>query len=713
MPNGVKNSIDTIDGKKIHVQRVEKIIVTKQKDATKFGTISNTYGHKLYYINSNIYGEKGKCDNAEIGVISNKFIGIADDEWRSSEKVNCCFMNINGVVHFLVDKTEFPSQETFNDWLEKNEITVYYPLAEPIYTYLESGLYDEITIPTSNIKNEIYLENGKWYHKRNIGKVIFDGSSDEKWNYYNKDSLQRFDIKMPNEAKMYNVRTPVYTEGYQFEASKNEDKIIFISGVEGFNKLYIYNYAYTSVEDFRVYLTKNPLEVYYELAEPVVSELPFSDITYKLNEPLRSLPNIYDTIENNQLIQRVGKVVLDGSDDEYWVNGYGSGDGKNNRFEVGFNYAMGVTTNRTIYGLSDKFRYFNTSGIPPSGCFRMVLNTANRLFILFNPSTDLVPLEDLSAWKAWLSENPVTVYYELATPIETEITPDMILINEEPITDIVGIELPDGTCDSIENGCYVKRVGKVIFDGSDDEEWTIERTANNLMNAGILIESAWNKPRDDIASGKIDYYFFSDKLPNQCTTIALTTTEGIMLHMRYAYVRILLSKLLSQNINGLRNYLSENPITVWYKLATPVKIPLFLIKEGLTTLKSTNNITPQIELDCLVRDGFQNICDNKWERGDINITAGVNDTNSGRIRLINYIKVKPNTSYKIDITNLVLGKNIGLRCYDISKTYISGGLIGDIKSSTYTFTTPENCYYIRFIVETTDVNFKIYLKEVF
>ena len=184
------------------------------------------------------------------------------------------------------------------------------------------------------------------------------------------------------------------------------------------------------------------------------------------------------------------------------------------------------------------------------------------------------------------------------------------------------------------------------------------------------------------------------------------------MHTRCVYVRILLSKLSSQDIDGLRNYLSENPITVWYKLATPVKIPLFSIKEGLTTLKSTNNITPQIELDCLVRDDFQNMCDNVWESGGIDLNTGVNKDSTDRIRLINYIKVKPNTSYKIDITNLVLGKNIGLRCYDISKTYISGGLIGDIKSSTYTFTTPEDCYYIRFIVEATNTNFKIYLKEV-
>lgn len=110
-----------------------------------------------------------------------------------------------------------------------------------------------------------------------------------------------------------------------------------------------------------------------------------------------------------------------------------------------------------------------------------------------------------------------------------------------------------------------------------------------------------------------------------------------------------------EDISAWKAWLAENPVTVWYELATPVKIPLFSIKEGLTTLKSTNNITPQIELDCLVRADFQNMCDNKWERGDININDGTNGTSSGaiRIRLVNYIQAKPNTKYRIDIVNSV------------------------------------------------------------
>ena len=48
----------------------------------------------------------------------------------------------------------------------------------------------------------------------------------------------------------------------------------------------------------------------------------------------------------------------------------------------------------------------------------------------------------------------------------------------------------------------------------------------------------------------------------------------------------------------------------------------------------------------------------------------------------------------------------------MEKSYLGGGSIGTISNSTRVFTTPENCYYIKFIAETTDVNFKIYLKEV-
>ena len=566
-----------------------------------------------------------------------------------------------------------------------------------IYNYQNSEVYIDLdTLSLVRVNNPYPL-------KLNVrGKNLFNLNNLEYGNM-NKDtgknladvtSMKRtINYISVNPKTQYIINTSC--RFFEYDKDKNFLSSTAITGkfTTSENTEYIKFHGNTTdefVDDKKIQLEEGTVATSYEpYREPTITNI-------NLPIPLRSLPNgVCDTIEENKLIQRVEKVVLNGSED--WNLGR-------------------TTTNTQVFYLVNT----NLKELSSLACDTYTVQTTSKDKSIYCGNSWRPQIRDdscstIEEFKQLLSEKPVTVYYELATPIETGITPDKILINGEPITDTVGIELPDGTCDSIENDYYyVKRVGKVVLDGSDDEKWEIERTTNNLMNAGILIESVWNKSRDDIESGKIDYYFFSDKLPNQCTGIASTTTEGIMFHMRHMYVRILLSKLSSQDIDGLRNYLSKNPITVWYELATVVKIPLFSIKEGLTTLKSTNNITPQMELDCLVRDDFQNMCDNEWESGDINL-GGVNYDNINRIRLVNYIELKPNTIYRLDIINSVPILNTGLigaRFYDSSKKYLGNDLAGNIKSPTYTFTTPADCYYIRFIVETTDTNFKIYLKEV-
>ena len=159
LPNG---TCDTIEGNKL-IQRVEKIVLTKREDITEWGKTSDSYGHKLYYISSKIYGKIGKCNNAEVGVTSNKFRGICDDSWRTSNEVNSCFINVNGVLHFLVDETQFPDIESFNDWLGNNKVIVYYPLATPIIHNLEIPSISttkgtNVITTTNNIKPNLKIK---------------------------------------------------------------------------------------------------------------------------------------------------------------------------------------------------------------------------------------------------------------------------------------------------------------------------------------------------------------------------------------------------------------------------------------------------------------------------------------------------------------------------------------------------------------------------
>lgn len=124
--------------------------------------------------------------------------------------------------------------------------------------------------------------------------------------------------------------------------------------------------------------------------------------------PLRSLPNgVADTIEGNKLVQRVGKVVLDGSADEAWNN-----DGT--QFEGYYSGAFDTIKNIKEYAclISNEFKYNKSNTLKmeyifPSG----VANRGIRIRISNDKATDV------SSFREWLSKNPTTVYYELATPI--------------------------------------------------------------------------------------------------------------------------------------------------------------------------------------------------------------------------------------------------------------------------------------------------------
>lgn len=133
--------------------------------------------------------------------------------------------------------------------------------------------------------------------------------------------------------------------------------------------------------------------------------------TLNLPSPLRSLPNgVCDTVEENKLIQRVEKVVLDGSLDEEWGTSSITPQEKTIIFQ---STLISKKVKPNSYLLSDKFNKlitWNDTEVVTIG------GTGNiRIYIGIN--RDRLETEDLTGFLKWLSENPVTVYYELATPI--------------------------------------------------------------------------------------------------------------------------------------------------------------------------------------------------------------------------------------------------------------------------------------------------------
>lgn len=124
---------------------------------------------------------------------------------------------------------------------------------------------------------------------------------------------------------------------------------------------------------------------------------------------------------SGKIIQRVYEAVFDGSDDEEWGMDYGSGmfatpSSGDNVQPIGASSANPISTNFVFNGVQSGM-YANLK----DGEFGIqFLMHCARIFCKYLAKTSV------AEWKAWLSQNPITVYYQLATPIETELTPEQV-----------------------------------------------------------------------------------------------------------------------------------------------------------------------------------------------------------------------------------------------------------------------------------------------
>ena len=98
-----------------------------------------------------------------------------------------------------------------------------------------------------------------------------------------------------------------------------------------------------------------------------------------------------------------------------------------------------------------------------------------------------------------------------------------------------------------------------------------------------------------------------------------------------------------------------------------------------------------------------NLWDEVWELGTINTTTGQNMNDSSKIRSKNYIKVNPNSKLRYVCTSIDSGNDY-LYFYDADMNFLSVQLVQHTTSIDYVFTTPANCYYVRFIAKGTTYN---------
>ncbi|GAA0774614.1 hypothetical protein GCM10008908_24760 [Clostridium subterminale] len=160
------------------------------------------------------------------------------------------------------------------------------------------------------------------------------------------------------------------------------------------NGIEIVDIPYLQIEEGTI---ATPYEPYKEHKQPIT-----------LTNPLRGLPNnVRDVAKGNLVTKNVGKVVLDSS-----INPILASSMTNT-----LKFAIGITPNilyTNLYNLiCDKFTTgLNILNYDEEGI--RISSTASALYISIAKSKLTTP--DVAGFKAWLQANPITVYYQLATP---------------------------------------------------------------------------------------------------------------------------------------------------------------------------------------------------------------------------------------------------------------------------------------------------------
>ena len=150
--------------------------------------------------------------------------------------------------------------------------------------------------------------------------------------------------------------------------------------------------------------------------------------------------------------------------------------------------------------------------------------------------------------------------------------------------------LPNGVCDEIDltTGVLTRRVGVKVIDGTIGrfDNWASE---GDIFSAYLFMEKT---PEIKYIESEINTYSYP--LPSETTqsirggTSEGTSTGGGGQYPSYFAIGVRKDKLESPDIEGLKKYLGENPLTVHYDLKTPTTEQL--TQQQLKSFDTTTHI---------------------------------------------------------------------------------------------------------------------------
>lgn len=266
------------------------------------------------------------------------------------------------------------------------------------------------------------VEFGGVLDKENKQVSIHVSDIDDKVVYYFPNTAKNYTviIKGSNTDKFVNmnviyetgetVTLGTFNNGYAIYTTRSDLKPISIYGYWRSGTT-TFDYEYFGV--FEGILTLDDFMEYTS-----------TSISYILSNPLYRLSDsVYDYIDVNKgkIVRNVGVVTFDGSTDELW-NKY-SNNVSMDGYSVNVSNAIDDSNCICDKLLSTESISTETKeSISTETKESIKLTGGNRLFVILNKSRGL---DTVDLFKNWLSQNPITVVYQLATPVEEPLPSDL------------------------------------------------------------------------------------------------------------------------------------------------------------------------------------------------------------------------------------------------------------------------------------------------
>lgn len=284
------------------------------------------------------------------------------------------------------------------------------------YKLLDNGFYVKTSSDFNNEGLGFYVKCKQNTNYSFCCDVKFSGSYTIKCQGVYKNEIP---IKTPiKEQSRYminneNISTAKFSKTFN---SKNYDYLFFYLGGSWVNN----PTTSKEIEFTNIQLEDSLTSTSYEPYKEDKKEI-------SLNEPLRGLPNgVRDTIElidgRWKLVRRCGEVVLDGN--RTWTIWSNNTDGQNltynaHVYSADLDITKKTTSDSNLNVINDKVTNHYRSFIDRTGESIIVASSILHLSILRTK----LETQDTTGLKKWLSQNPIKVVYELATPIIEDISP--------------------------------------------------------------------------------------------------------------------------------------------------------------------------------------------------------------------------------------------------------------------------------------------------